>query len=72
MECPGGNKQDVIGPHHAVLRVHGASFDEWQQVSLHALTRHIRTDGFRPTGDFVDLIEKDDAVLFDSIQRAGF
>src|SRR5690554_766841 len=50
--------------YHAVLGCHGAAFDQRQQVTLYPFTTHIRTHGFTAAGDLVDLIKKDNAVLF--------
>ena len=70
MERPGRDKQDVIGSDHAVLGVDGRAFHEWQQVSLHALARYVSANRFRAPGDFVEFIEKNDAVLFDRLECA--
>ena len=39
----GRDEQDVIGPHHPVLRVDGRAFDDGQDVALHALAADVRT-----------------------------
>ena len=37
----GGDEQDVVGLHVAVLGLHGRAFDDRQQVALHALPRNV-------------------------------
>ena len=36
-----GNKQNVVGAHHAVARVNGGAFDDRQNVALHAFARDV-------------------------------
>ena len=70
MKCAGGDEQDMIGPHIAVARLHRRAFDDRQQVALHALTRHVGPGALAAlAGDLVDLVDEDDAVVFDAVQR---
>jgi hypothetical protein len=64
-----GNEQDVIGLDHAVLGVHGAAFNQRQQVALYAFAGYIATAmGFATATHLVDFIEKHNAVLLDRFQ----
>jgi hypothetical protein len=56
--------------HHAVLGGHRAALDQRQQVALHALARDVGTLVLAALGDLVELVEKDDAVLLDVLERA--
>ena len=68
MERAGGDKQDVVGFHHAVLGVDHAALDHGEQVALHALAGHVRPlAAALPAADFVDLINKDDAGLLHAL-----
>ena len=60
MERPGGDEQDVIGPHVAVAGLDGRALDDRQQVALHALPRHVRAAAFAGD-DFVEFVQEDDA-----------
>jgi hypothetical protein len=71
VEGAAGDEQDVVGLDHAVLGRYRGAFHQRQQVALHALARHFGAVGFRARGDLVDLIEEDDAVLLDVLQRLG-
>ena len=62
---PGGDKQNMVGLHRAILGIDGRSFDNGQQIPLHAFPGHVGPQVLFPTGDFIDLIQKDDAGLFD-------
>ena len=66
------DEQDVIGSHHTVLRRDRGSFHQGQKVALYALSRDFGCACFLSAGDFVDLVEKHDAVLFGIGQRAQF
>ena len=67
-----GDEEHVIGAHGAVLGVDGRAFDDGEDVPLHALARHVRAAGARAApGHFVDLVEKDDAVLFGALDGLG-
>ena len=69
VERPGGDEQDVIGPHRSVLGVDRRSFDDRQQIALHALARHIRAVPGRGAADLVEFVEEDDPLVFDQIDR---
>ena len=64
-----GDEQDVVGLHRAVLGRDGGALDQRQQVALHALARHVGADAALARGDLVDLVEEDDAVLLDRLDR---
>src|SRR5439155_22876039 len=44
-------------------------FDQGQQIALHAFARHIGADAAVARADLVDLVEEDDAVIFDDLDR---
>ena len=68
----GGDEEDVVRLHHAVLRLHVRAFDDRQQVALHAFARHVGAAHLRAlAGDLVDLVEEDDAELLDALERVG-
>src|SRR3546814_17679145 len=46
-------------------------FDERQQIALHALAGNVAADPLRARGDLVDLVEEDDAVLLNRLNRLG-
>ena len=56
------DKQDVVGAHHAVARIHRRPFDDRQNVPLHAFARDVRPMAALASGDLVDLIQKNDAA----------
>ena len=72
MKRAAGNEQDVVGAHHAVAGVDGGAFNQRQQIALHALTGNIRALHAGAGGNFVDFVQKDDAVLFDGGHGVGF
>ena len=65
----GGDEQDVIGAHHAVLGIDRRAFDDRQDVSLHAFAAHFRAVAAFAAGDLVDLVDEDDAGLLDAFDR---
>ena len=69
MKCAAADEQDVIGFDHAVFGADRGAFDQRQQIALHALTRYLRAAGFAAAGDFVNLVQKHDAVLLDVFHR---
>ena len=69
VERAGGDEQDVIGAHHAVLGVDGGAFDDRQDVALHALAADFRAVAALAAGDLVDLVDEDDAGLLDALDR---
>ena len=72
VEGAGGDEEDVVGLHHAVLRLHVRAFDDRQEVALHAFARDVgAAGGGALAGDLVDLVEEDDAQLLDALERVG-
>ena len=70
MEGPRGDEQDVVGAYGPVLRGHGAALHQWQQVALDPLAGDIgAAHPLAAAGHLVDLIEEDDAVLLDVLDR---
>ena len=70
MKCSSGNEQNMIGAHHSVSRVHRRTFDNRQDVALHAFARNVGAVAGFSTGNFVDLVEKDDPGRFDPFERS--
>ncbi|CSB00470.1 Uncharacterised protein [Vibrio cholerae] len=48
------------------------AFNQRQQIALHPFTRNIGTRDFSTLTDFVDFIDKHDAVIFDIVNRLLF
>ena len=71
MKRAGGDEQDVIGAHHAVLGVDRRAFNDRQDVTLDAFTTDFRPVTAFTTGDLVDLVNEDDARLFDPLDCGG-
>ncbi len=71
MKCAAGDEQDVVGLDHPVLGRDRRALDQRQQIALHALARHVGALHFLAAGDLVDLVEEDDAVLLDVVERLG-
>ncbi len=69
MEGAGGDEQDVVGAHQPVLGGHRRALDDRQQVALHPLAADIGAARVGLGADLVDLVQKDDAVLFDRLDR---
>src|SRR5262249_37696502 len=63
----GGDEEDVIGLHHPVLGVDRRSFDDGQDVALHAFAADVGTVAPFAAGDLVDLVDEDDARLLDAL-----
>ena len=63
-----GDEQDVIGLDRAVLGVDRGALDQRQQVALPPW-RDTSAPWCLAGGDLVDLVEEDDAVLLDVLQR---
>src|SRR5258705_8059840 len=63
------NEQDMIGLHRSVLGRDGGAYDVRQQDALHAYERDFVARAALAAGDLVDLVEKDDAVLLDRLDR---
>ena len=64
-----GDEQDVIGAHEAVARVDRGAFHDRQDVALHAFAADVGTVAAFAAGDFVDFVQKDDAVAFHALER---
>ena len=71
MEGAGGDEQDVVAADHAVFGADGAALDQWQQVALHTFAAHIGAAGLLAFGNFVDFVDKDNAVLLRRFDRTG-
>src|SRR5437667_235918 len=66
----GGDEQDVVGAHVAVARLYRRAFDDRQQVALDALARDVGPRALAALArDLVDLVDEDDAVILDAIER---
>ena len=61
----------MVGLDHAQFGVDGATFDQWQQVTLHAFAGHVGAADIAALGDLVDFVDEHDAVLLDRFQRLG-
>src|SRR5439155_21851149 len=59
----GRDEENIVGADDSVARGHGAAFDDGQEIALHALAADIRAVLAVGAGDFVQLIEKNDAGL---------
>ena len=71
MECPRSDKQDVVCFDHAQLGVHGAAFDQRQQVTLYTFTGHIGAADIAALGNLVDFVDEHDAVLLNGFKGFG-
>ena len=69
VERAGGDEEDVIRLHHAVLRVDRRPFDDRQDVALHAFAADVRAVAALAAGDLVDLVDEDDPRLLHAIDR---
>jgi len=67
VEGAGGDEEDVVGRDHAVLGIHRRALDDGQDVALHAFARDVGTVAALAPGDLVDLVEEDDAGVFDAL-----
>src|SRR6266852_1066507 len=67
VEGAGGDKQNMVGANHAVAGVHRGAFDDGQNVALHTFAGDIRSVAGFASGDFVDLVDKDDAHLLGAL-----
>ena len=69
----GGDEEDMIGLHRAVLRRDCRAFDQRQQIALHAFARDVGAAAHAVAAriDLVDLVEEDDAVVLDRRDRLG-
>ncbi len=69
MEGARGDEQDVIGFHIAALGRDDRALDQRQQITLHPLATDIGADALGARGDLVHLVEEDDAVVLDHVDR---
>ena len=69
VERAGGDEEDVVGLHHAVLGVDGRALDDWQDVALHAFAADVRPVPTLAPGDLVDLVDEDDPGLLHAFDR---
>ena len=60
MKRAGGDEEDMVRTHRPVLRHHGATLHDGQDVPLHALAGHVGASLEALAGDLVNLIEEDD------------
>ena len=58
-----GDEQNVVGLDHSILGRNRRTFHQWQQISLHTLTRDIGATGLAAFGDFIKLVDEHNAVL---------
>ena len=66
------DEQDVVGLHAAMLGGDGGALDQRQQVALHAFAADVGAQAMlAAAADLVDLVEEDDAVLLDRLERFG-
>ena len=63
------DEENVIGADVAVARLDGGALHHGEQVALHALARDIGSGGVPLAGDLVDLVDEDDAVILDPVER---
>src|SRR5258705_13066409 len=59
----------MVGLHWPVFGADGGALDERQEIALNALAAHIGADALGAGADLVDLVEKDDAVILDVLDR---
>ena len=67
VERAGRDEEDVVGADHAVARVDRGAFDDRKNVALHAFARNVGAVAGFAAGDFVDLVDEEDAHLLDAI-----
>src|SRR6185503_3192189 len=67
VERAGGDEQNIVGADDAVARGDRAAFDDGEQIALHALAGDVRAVLAVGAGDFVELVEKNDAGLLDAL-----
>ena len=66
MKCTGRQKQNMIGLYHPKLGLNGRSLDNRQQIPLNTFTGNIRSMPSLAAGDFVQFIQKNNTILFNS------
>src|SRR2546422_689518 len=70
VEGAGRDEQDVVGAYVAVARLHGRALDDRQQIALHPFARDIGSRALAAlAGDLVDLVDEDDAVILNAVER---
>lgn len=68
LECVGGDKQDVVGFDYFMFGGDGVVFYQWQQVVLYVFVGDVWVGGVVVVFiDFVNFVDKDDIVLFYSV-----
>src|SRR5438105_10931715 len=67
MECAGSDEQDVVGSNETVTRIHRRSFNDRQNVALHAFAAHVWSVTAFATRDLVDFIEEDNSAVLDAL-----
>src|SRR5258708_25868744 len=66
-----GDKENVVSTNHAVARVYRGAFDDRQYVALHTFTGNVRAVAGFAAGNFIDLVDKNDAHLFGALDRGA-
>ena len=69
VEGAGGDEEDEVRLHGAVLGHDGAALDDGQDVALDALAGDVRPALVGFAGDLVDLVDEDDALLLGAGER---
>ncbi len=60
----------MVGPHRTVLGRDGGSLQEGQEITLDAFARDVGPGAdFAARGDLVDLVQENDPVVFDIVDR---
>ena len=67
VEGAGSDEEDVVGGDHAVLGVDGCAFDDGEDVALDAFAGDVGAVAAFASGDLVDLVEKDNAGVFNAL-----
>ena len=71
MECAGCDEENVVGLDRTVLRGDGGAFHDGQDVTLYAFAGNVGAVAAAASGDLVDFIEENDAVLFCAVDGFG-
>ena len=71
MESPRCDKQDMVCSDRAIFGGYGGAFDQRQQITLHAFARHIGTACISTGADFINFVQKHDAVFLHGFQGGG-
>src|SRR5947209_17838971 len=72
MERAGGDEKNVIRTDESVTGVDSGSFDDGENVALHAFAADVGAMAAFTAGDFVDLVEENDAAGLDSFERYAY